>query len=244
MNRGLRRTCPACSARFYDLNRPTPACPRCGALFDAAVITVQMPAVEPGSAYGPAAPPTKRKRQADGEVVLAAIPVGPGQFRSPIDHDDQTDAHPGTLETRRKLKGSVIERLVRQRRLDDDHLTAARMLGAIWTEIEMGSGSPDSITRLALAGCSGSLTSKELVRHIFWTPLYSLVFRPWLADMDASDPSDVQILKVVICNNVGPRQVDKYCGYRNGTAFTKIKRALTAFHDLYARNFKSLKIGG
>lgn len=32
--RGMKRTCAACSSRFYDLNRDTITCPICGAVYE------------------------------------------------------------------------------------------------------------------------------------------------------------------------------------------------------------------
>ena len=32
-SRGDKRVCASCAARFYDLRRPEPICPRCGAAF-------------------------------------------------------------------------------------------------------------------------------------------------------------------------------------------------------------------
>lgn len=32
---GLKRLCPSCGAKYYDLNHSPIACPKCGALFDA-----------------------------------------------------------------------------------------------------------------------------------------------------------------------------------------------------------------
>jgi uncharacterized protein (TIGR02300 family) len=31
---GLKRTCQSCGARFYDMGRESPACPKCGTKFD------------------------------------------------------------------------------------------------------------------------------------------------------------------------------------------------------------------
>ena len=31
---GLKRTCQSCGARFYDMGRELPACPKCGTKFD------------------------------------------------------------------------------------------------------------------------------------------------------------------------------------------------------------------
>jgi len=33
-NLGTRRVCSACGTKYYDLNRPEPACPKCGAPCD------------------------------------------------------------------------------------------------------------------------------------------------------------------------------------------------------------------
>ncbi|HVI27857.1 TIGR02300 family protein [Hansschlegelia sp.] len=35
---GVKRTCPSCSAKYYDLMRDPPVCPKCGATFVATVI--------------------------------------------------------------------------------------------------------------------------------------------------------------------------------------------------------------
>jgi len=31
---GLKRICPNCSARYYDMKKKTPVCPSCGAAYD------------------------------------------------------------------------------------------------------------------------------------------------------------------------------------------------------------------
>lgn len=43
---GNRLKCGACGARFYDLNRPEPTCPKCGAVYDGSQ-AFRRPAPEP-----------------------------------------------------------------------------------------------------------------------------------------------------------------------------------------------------
>ena len=65
---GQKHTCYACGAKFYDLNRDTIACPRCGANQAEAPTGTDMAAIaakvlassvtdsdEPGDGYGPVA---------------------------------------------------------------------------------------------------------------------------------------------------------------------------------------------
>lgn len=35
---GVKRTCPSCAARYYDLNRDPIICPICGAVFDTSLV--------------------------------------------------------------------------------------------------------------------------------------------------------------------------------------------------------------
>ena len=35
---GLKRICPGCSARYYDMKKNPPVCPRCGTVFDPEVL--------------------------------------------------------------------------------------------------------------------------------------------------------------------------------------------------------------
>jgi hypothetical protein len=43
---GTKRTCRSCGARFYDFDKPKPACPKCQAIFDVDAEPV-LPALEP-----------------------------------------------------------------------------------------------------------------------------------------------------------------------------------------------------
>jgi uncharacterized protein (TIGR02300 family) len=36
---GLKRQCMSCGAKFYDLNRDPPACPKCGTVFQAVALS-------------------------------------------------------------------------------------------------------------------------------------------------------------------------------------------------------------
>ena len=46
---GRKQWCPSCNARFYDLNRPDPVCPRCGA----PAVDTAPPIENPVSTAGP-----------------------------------------------------------------------------------------------------------------------------------------------------------------------------------------------
>jgi len=46
---GTKRTCRSCSTRFYDFEKPEPACPKCKAIFDVHAEPV-LPALAPISA--------------------------------------------------------------------------------------------------------------------------------------------------------------------------------------------------
>jgi uncharacterized protein (TIGR02300 family) len=41
---GLKRLCPSCGAKYYDLNRSPILCPKCGAHFDASMVAKARPA--------------------------------------------------------------------------------------------------------------------------------------------------------------------------------------------------------
>lgn len=68
---GTKHTCFKCSTRFYDLRKPEPLCPKCGA------DQRQSPASKPSSAAEkrrtapkPAPPPKPEVKDAEGEAEL------------------------------------------------------------------------------------------------------------------------------------------------------------------------------
>jgi len=103
---GVKRTCQGCGARFYDLNREKPQCPKCGA------------------EYVAGNPPKARHRAAPPEPPPAAEPVPPpgDEHVVPLEgvvktaEDDEDD----DLE---KVKGDeegLIEDASELRKDDDD----------------------------------------------------------------------------------------------------------------------------
>ncbi|MCM0021912.1 MAG: FYDLN acid domain-containing protein [Tagaea sp.] len=57
--RGTKRACQSCAARYYDLGKPEPVCPKCGAAY-----------VEP-----PRALPTHRVRRSKPALLVPAVAV-------------------------------------------------------------------------------------------------------------------------------------------------------------------------
>ena len=65
---GMKRTCPECSARFYDLNRDPIECPKCGAKFTVEPI---LPSREDQQqAMEEAAAPEPAEETADDDITL------------------------------------------------------------------------------------------------------------------------------------------------------------------------------
>ena len=44
---GIKRVCPSCNARFYDMKKKTLACPKCGTVIDLTPKKKARPAAEP-----------------------------------------------------------------------------------------------------------------------------------------------------------------------------------------------------
>ena len=64
---GNKHTCAKCGARFYDMRKPEPACPRCGA-----------------NVTEPPIPAAERRRNR-----LAAVPKIIEQIAAPVSDDDE-----------------------------------------------------------------------------------------------------------------------------------------------------------
>jgi hypothetical protein len=84
--RGTKRACQSCSARYYDLGREAPACPKCGAAY-----------VEP-----PRALPTHRVRRARvpavtpvsapaAEVDAPVMDGGSAEVANVVEEDDEAE---------------------------------------------------------------------------------------------------------------------------------------------------------
>lgn len=170
---------------------------------------------------------------------MRALPVGGTGRKKPAPKMDSGGA---TVETRRKLRASVVARLAERGQIDSGALAAAQMLGAVWLELESGIPTADSIVRLQLGGTSGVGGSKEpdLVRHIIRSPLYELVYQPWRS---RTDPFDFVLCYRLICFNAGPRQLDRDAGLRHGSTLERVRSALREFDRLYGAHFRSMKFG-
>ncbi len=77
---GLKYTCFKCGSKFYDLRKPIPLCPKCGA--------------DQRESPPPAPPPVERKRArvktpSDGEAVPVTDPEAPALEE---DEDEESDA--------------------------------------------------------------------------------------------------------------------------------------------------------
>ncbi len=119
-NWGVKRTCQGCGARFYDLNREKPQCPKCGAEYVAgnppksrhrAAPPEPPPAVEPEPVPVPVPPPE------DEHVVPLKGVVEPVED----DEDDEDD-----LE---EVKGGDDDGLIEdasELREDDDDVSEVR----------------------------------------------------------------------------------------------------------------------
>ena len=77
---GIRYTCFKCSTKFYDMKKPVPACPKCGA------DQRDSPALK-------APPPSERRKAAPAprpEPVVADEPIlGEGEAEEDLDDDDE-----------------------------------------------------------------------------------------------------------------------------------------------------------
>ena len=69
--RGTKRTCQACEARFYDLNRDPITCPMCSVVFKPEAVVVRPPAAERGASRRPMAP--KKPVFVPEEAVVADV---------------------------------------------------------------------------------------------------------------------------------------------------------------------------
>jgi uncharacterized protein (TIGR02300 family) len=72
---GLKRTCQACGARFYDMGRDAPACPKCGTKFDPEAVLKSKRATKAVAEKAPPAAKVKPKpkpKPEDEEVEIVA----------------------------------------------------------------------------------------------------------------------------------------------------------------------------
>jgi len=151
-----------------------------------------------------------------------------------------------TPETQRKLRAGVVERMAKQGKMSAAQLAAARMLGAIWFELDAGMGPPDSLVRVALAGCSEGGKASEPINYALFEPIYVDVYHPWKVEARAKTAGPIDAYSAVnrvVCENLGPRQLDKAYGLRHGSVVQLVAWGLDRFDKLYGENFRSLKIG-
>lgn len=79
---GTKHTCFKCGTRFYDLKKPAPVCPKCGAN------QRESPALKPPSAAERKRATPKPSPPVQPEVALAAEE----EVEEPIDEDDEPAA--------------------------------------------------------------------------------------------------------------------------------------------------------
>lgn len=93
---GAKFTCFKCQCKFYDLGRPEPLCPRCGA------DQREDPAPDPREAYSS---PRRRGKKKPKKASVAATPsvedTGDGLL------DDEDDAPPAKAKAKAKGKGKA-----------------------------------------------------------------------------------------------------------------------------------------
>ncbi|MEO0999630.1 MAG: TIGR02300 family protein [Pseudomonadota bacterium] len=86
---GVKRVCPSCSTRFYDLMRDPMTCPNCGAVFDLASL---MPTRGKSARPEPAAPAAKKaavaKAATDDEDDVDVLDDDSGDSDSDVDLGD------------------------------------------------------------------------------------------------------------------------------------------------------------
>ena len=79
---GTKHTCFGCGTRFYDLKKPAPVCPKCGA------DQRQSPALKPPAAAERKRAPPKPPPPVQPEVVVAAEDAEE-EGEGPLDEDDE-----------------------------------------------------------------------------------------------------------------------------------------------------------
>lgn len=72
---GLKRICPSCGTRYYDMKKNPPVCPSCGAVFDPETLTK-----------------SRRKSAASEEKARKAAPAPEEIDDLPVIEDDAEDA--------------------------------------------------------------------------------------------------------------------------------------------------------
>jgi len=68
---GLKRICPHCGTRYYDMKKKQPVCPSCGAVFDPEALTK--------SRRGRAVPEDKTRKPAPAPDAIEDLPILEGE---------------------------------------------------------------------------------------------------------------------------------------------------------------------
>lgn len=91
---GLKRVCPSCSARYYDMKKNPPVCPSCGTAFDTENLT--------------------RTRRGRADKKLAAAPVeAPAAVEvEDIPVADGDEAEDAVIEDAEELGEDVVDEVV------------------------------------------------------------------------------------------------------------------------------------
>ncbi len=106
---GVKRTCRSCGARFYDMAREKPRCPKCGA---------EHAADKPAKPRRRVAPPPAPPEPPPPPVDKAAEP--PTDVVEPAEDDEQDDNDENDLEQVKGGDDGLIEDASELREDDDD----------------------------------------------------------------------------------------------------------------------------
>lgn len=103
---GTKRTCPNCSARFYDLNNDPIVCPKCDYSFVAdALLPSKMDQQAPAPAPAPAQRKEPEQEETDNENV-DLVSLEDVEKPSPSDSEEEDDTNGGTADDGETLKSA------------------------------------------------------------------------------------------------------------------------------------------
>ena len=94
---GSKRQCVSCAARFYDMTKAPPVCPKCGTVQPPEVVRVRSPAREPRRPFKMQAPV---RAEVEEDVAPAEVAENEDDEDAvePADADDEEDGVPGLAD--------------------------------------------------------------------------------------------------------------------------------------------------